>query len=83
MTYTTLTVTRDDPALSPITELFAAQAIDTPNEAIVFANPSQDQFRLNLSTGVATRLRDGRGPQTASMTWDGTQDGRPHLCSFS
>ena len=83
MTYVEIPVTRDDPALSPITELFAAQAIDTPaNSALLFCQPSQDQFLLNLSTGVATRLRDGRGPQTASMTWDGTSEGRRTYAAF-
>ena len=49
-------------------------AADWPRDrwALLFAQPSQDLWALNLSSGVATEIQDGRGPQTASMRWDGT-----------
>ena len=51
-------------------------AADWPRDrwALLFAQPSQDLWALNLNSGVATEIQDGRGPQTASMRWDGTSD---------
>lgn len=81
MTYTEIPVTSStSPAIG---ELWAAQPIDTPaNSAILFAQPSQDIWVLNLSTGVAAEIRNGFGPQTASMRWDGTSHGETIFAAF-
>ena len=81
MTYVEIPVTSS--TSPPIGELWAAQPIDTPaNSAILFAQPSQDIWRLNLSTGVAAEIRNGFGPQTASMRWDGNSDGEKIWAAF-
>ena len=81
MVWTERIVTGETQTGNPIRELWAAQPLDNGN-ILLFANPSQEQWSLNPDTGVATYLRDGRGPQTASMIWDGTQDGRRIYAAF-
>lgn len=81
MVWTERIVTGETPTGTQINQLWAAQPLDNGN-VLLYANPSQEQWELNPDTGVATYLRDGRGPQTASMTWDGTQDGRRVYAAF-
>ena len=81
MVWTQKLVTGETATGAPIQTLWAAQPLDNGN-VLLFANPSQEQWELDPDTGVATYLRDGRGPQTCSFTWDGTQDGRRIYAAF-
>ena len=74
-------VTGVAPGGNSIGDLWAAQPLGNGN-VLLFANPSQEQWELNPATGVAAYLRDGRGPQTCSFTWDGTQDGLRIYAAF-